>query len=87
MTWSGAGDDSNWSNPNNWVGGVPTATDTAYFDDGCLACDVAVDQASSVAGVIVQSTFNGSITFNNDIALQSQLIVGNAGFSFAQGTL
>jgi len=86
-TWTGAGDNANWSNADNWVGGIPTATDTAYFDDGCLHCDVLVDATQAVGGVQTEATFQGTINLSNLAPLESQLNVGNLGFSFKKGTL
>lgn len=89
ITWSGASDDDNWSNVENWVEDVvPVIEDTARFDDVPEAGAVAVnlDAIQSVRGLIFDSTSrnyaigttSGShLSLNGDAADSAISVVGN----------
>ena len=64
VVWDGGGADNNWSTAANWIGDqLPTSTDTVVFNS-TSAKDALVDGAfaGTVAGLIVQPTYTGTIT-------------------------
>lgn len=67
-TWVGNGDASNWSDPLNWSGGVPTATTVASlpFPAGDTY-DININSNTSVQGLI----------FGADLTYDTQLLSGS----------
>src|SRR5690606_33352835 len=63
FTWSGAGNDDRWDNPDNWFGGsVPLGMDEALFSGYCgFACTATIDSDISVAGIDLDSSFAGTL--------------------------
>lgn len=86
-TWIGAGQDAKWSNPDNWIGGLPAVSDTVTFDDACLVCDVIVDGNQAIDGVLIDPSFTGSINLDNTTPLASTLSIGTVGLTMGAGTL
>lgn len=62
ITWDGQGSDNNWSTPENWTGDTkPTSTDIVVFNSTSTK-DVTIDEAVTVAGFTVESSYTGTIT-------------------------
>lgn len=65
--WTGAGGNSNWSNPANWnTGAVPGPRETAtFYDAGCVpSCNADIDVNTTLMGIHMTSTYTGTITQN-----------------------
>jgi hypothetical protein len=77
ISWTGAGGDSNWSNPNNWdLGRVPAPTDTAFIT---LQGDymVSVDVDVTVAFLFLEVPL--AIASGQTLAIDSSATVGTFG--------
>ncbi|MBA7467459.1 hypothetical protein ES707_02677 [subsurface metagenome] len=86
--WVGVTDPDNWNDPNNWSAtsggtgnaGVPGADDTAIFDGGnTYSCQI--DISSTVASVIIYSTYTATISINSGESLTT-----SGSFEIAGGT-
>lgn len=62
-TWTGAGEDNLWSNPANWGGTAPGASDTAVFD-GTSSKNCTVD-VEKVLNLTIDAAYAGTITLGN----------------------
>jgi len=84
ITWRGDGGDQNWSNPANWEDGiVPGPFDIARF--ASASADARIDPAfrSSVAGILLEQDYAGTLRLARDITISGDLII--AGGTFEQG--
>lgn len=86
--WVGESNPDNWNDPNNWSAtseggggaGVPGADDTAIFDGGNTnSCQI--DISSTVASVIIYSTYTVTISINSGESLTT-----SGSFEIAGGT-
>lgn len=76
FSWTGKGSDNLFNNPDNWCGDivnnecsggvVPSASDQAVFTNGCEQCDVNIDQALAVSGILLTPQFSGELSFSNN---------------------
>ncbi len=63
FVWTGLGVDDNWSNTDNWANNtVPNFGDVVLFDDSCTNCDSIIDGTHSVEGIILSSSYTGSLS-------------------------
>lgn len=62
--WSGDGANNNWSNADNWEGGVvPSSTDTVILDESCSPnCDIDVDIDVTIAALLAKPSYSGTLT-------------------------
>ncbi len=83
FSWKGGAGNAHWDEPGNWRGGmVPGAGDVAIFDCGCERhCHVEINVTSSVRGVDIRSSFQGTVTQS----ATASLVVGEQGFVQAGG--
>ena len=63
-TWTGAGEDNLWSNPENWDGDVPSGASAAATFDSATK-DVTVDVAQ-VKTLTISENYTGTLTLAND---------------------
>ncbi|MFN7729739.1 MAG: beta strand repeat-containing protein, partial [Bdellovibrio sp.] len=75
-SWIGNGSNSNWSNPDNWSGGVvPGSADTANFIGICyqsvLRCSPIIDTNISIAGINIDANWlaTSSITASAGVTI------------------
>ena len=62
IAWTGAAGDNKWTTADNWLGGAaPTADQSAEFG-GWAAANATIDQDISVAGVMINGSYAGTIT-------------------------
>ena len=97
VVWTGKGTDRNWSNPDNWQGGiVPTAGRNVVIDVGeetdysiVIDTDTAAIGSLTVTGAGVvfsgEGTINGPITFTTKKIAGSLKAVGDVTFTSAPG--
>jgi len=76
VTWTNGGGDNVWSNPANWDGGVPTATDTVLFIAGNDGNSV-LDADYSVETIKATSAYAGTLFLGGN----TLTISGDADFS------
>ncbi len=75
--WDGGGGDNNGSTAANWSGdAVPLTTDVAIFDstsskDGILDASF----PNSLLGLVIEESYDGTVTHNQDMALASDFDV------------
>lgn len=88
FTWVGSSivsGNANWTNPNNWYGGViPGPSDTAFFNSSlCLLsfCNPLINTNATVGGVVIDAGYSNTIT----MAAGQSLTVGAGGFAMAAG--
>jgi hypothetical protein len=63
FTWTGLAGDGLWSTSGNWSGTiVPGSSDIAFFDSSCTNCNATVDTSINVSGIIINSSYSGTIT-------------------------
>jgi len=86
--WVGVDNPDNWNDPNNWSdtsgetggAGVPGTDDTAIFDGGNTnSCQI--DISSTVASVIIYSTYTATISINS-----GKFLTTSGSFEIAGGT-
>lgn len=77
--WTGGGGNANWSTAGNWSGGAaPGASNVAVFDGSCSSnCSPTVDVSISVKGVVMASSYVGTITQGSG----NTITVGASGWS------
>lgn len=75
--WDGGGADENGSTPENWSGDVmPTAADVLIFDStSSKNAQLDSNFPTSVAGVVVDPGYFGTITQTQDFNITGQLVV------------
>ena len=79
--WTGA-DSSSWSDGGNWsLGASPGVSDVASFTNsgtGVSLFSATVDSASSISGLLIDGSWNGTLTFHAALSLSgaSQLSGG-----------
>ncbi len=84
-TWTGKTGDGKFSTAGNWWGGaVPNSTKTAIFDSHFCSthCDVTMDAAVSVQGLILTAAFPGTLTQSAGVTVT----IGSSGWSQAGGS-
>ncbi|MBK7892525.1 MAG: DUF2341 domain-containing protein [Bdellovibrionales bacterium] len=80
ITWTGLAGDGLWSTAGNWTNNtIPGASDIAYFNGSCTNCNATVNSAISVKGIVMASSYTGTITQSNTMTL------GASGWSVAGG--
>jgi hypothetical protein len=70
--WIGIGNE-NFENPNNWVGGVPGANDTAFFGPESLNCSLNTNH--SVSLLVLNSGFTGTLSLNGHVLMTDRLLM------------
>ncbi|MGP0066705.1 MAG: Calx-beta domain-containing protein [Isosphaeraceae bacterium] len=73
-TWSGKGSDADWSDPNNWQGGVvPSAGDALIFPAGALQTTSINDLGFGFVSVTIEDayTFSGKPLLTSSLAVSS----------------
>ncbi len=81
FVWLGDSGDGLWSSAGNWLGGsVPGPSDIAEFGPYCNNCNVTVDIAANIQGLLLRSTYTGSVT------LGANLNVGSSDLKMYGGT-
>jgi len=82
ITWTGAGEDNRWSNPDNWsANNVPGAEDIATFNDTNIK-NAVVTSDINVAGIAIQRGYTGSLSFISD----QTATIGINGINQSDGT-
>lgn len=83
ITWIGTTGDGLWSTAGNWTNNtIPGASDNAYFNGSCTNCNATVNGAISVKGIVMASSYTGTLTQGAGNALT----VGASGWSQTAGT-
>ena len=78
-TWTGAGEDNLWSNPENWDGDMPSgASAAANFDSATK--DVTVDVAQ-VKTLTISENYTGTLTLANDFIVADTYSQANGTFT------
>jgi hypothetical protein len=77
--WTGAAD-NDWGNAANWNGGVPGVFDTAQFDNTAIRTALVIDSDTIIDKIMVQSTWNGSITDHASLTLTGGLTLASGTF-------
>lgn len=84
FTWTGLAGNNLWSDSNNWSNGtVPGSSDIAKFNSSCTGtnCNVSINQNVDVAGILMNSTYTGTITQG-----LFTVTVGTSGWNQSSGT-
>jgi len=77
--WTGAAD-NDWGNAANWDGGVPGVFDTAEFDNTAIRTAPVIGSDTIIDKIMVQSTWNGSITDHAFLTLTGGLTLASGTF-------
>lgn len=81
--WDGGGGNANWNTAANWTNDtVPGVNNVAIFDGTCVSnCSPTVNVNPNVAGIIIKSSYAGTITQTNgiDITLGVEGYIQNGG--------
>ena len=77
--WTGAAD-NDWGNAANWNGGVPGVFDTAKFDNTATRTAPVIDSDTIIDKIMVQSTWNGSITDHAFLTITGGLTLASGTF-------
>lgn len=86
-TWTGLGSDANWSTNANWnPSGAIGSGDNLTFDNTCTNCNSTVDTNVTVNQLTLSSTYTGTLTNGNTLAVTSQLIFQGGTLAFTGGT-
>lgn len=85
FTWTGAGGNSNWNNPGNWMGGaVPNGSSNVVFDGAlCGAnCNATINVNADMNSIVLRSNYSGTITQGTGVLFY----VGQGGYRQEAGT-
>ncbi|MBK7892526.1 MAG: DUF2341 domain-containing protein [Bdellovibrionales bacterium] len=83
ITWLGTSGDGLWTTAGNWTNNtIPGASDIAYFNGSCTNCNATVNSAISVKGIVMASTYTGTLTQGAG----NVITVGTSGWNIAGGT-
>ena len=91
-TWTGAGEDNLWSNPENWDGDVPSGASAAAVFDGTSAKNCTID-VPKVKILTISENYTGTLTLANDFIVadtysqaNGTFTCGDKNFTIGQGT-
>ena len=80
--WVGAGADNSWTTAANWMYGVPTATQTVYFERDAIVSHPYSETLSVASNIVINANVSlsgswGFVVVNGDVTGTGTLTLGN----------